>query len=166
MKRLLISLVVGLLLVTACSADKNNIWGVWNLGDKNDARYNAEISLGYYLRTGSFIEIEPNDNGKQEIVYDGGSYTIKDIQGKGGTYYFVLECTTPIKSASGNWKNIKVIGVVAMHFISKDEVWFEVLYNDKRTDPMFPKSDFPGNSLVYWRAQKVDHPIQNSGEGE
>ena len=163
MKRLLIALSVSAILAGACVADTNSLWGVWNIGERNDARYNAEMSLGYFLRTGNFLVIEPNRKGKPEIQFEGGYYAIKSIEEKDDTYFFNLEYGTSIKSKSGKWEDINIGGVVAMHCRSKDEVWFEVLYENKNTDSRFPKRDFPGKSVVYWRARKIDHPIQTDG---
>jgi hypothetical protein len=113
------------------------------------------------LRAGNFLVVEPNRKGRPEIQFEGGFYAIKSIEGKDDTYYFTLRYGTSIKSKSGKWEDVDISCVVAMHFKSKDEAWFEVLYDDKNTDPRFPKRDFPGKNVVYWRAQKVDLPVRN-----
>jgi len=161
MKCPLIALAVSVILAGTCNANSNVLWGVWNIGEKSDARYNAEISLGYFLRTGNFLKIDPNRKGKPEIQFEGGYYAIKNIQEKGETLFITLDYATMVKSETGKWKNGNITGVVAMHFMTTDEAWFEVLYDDKNTDTRFPKTDFPGKSVVYWRAQKIDHPVES-----
>lgn len=165
MKRLTFAIAASAILIGACSADTKAVWGVWNIGERGDARYNAEMSLGHYLRTGRFLKIEPNRKGKQEIQFEGGHYTIRSVKEEKDVSYFTLEYDTSIKSKNGKWKDITITGVVAMHFLTKDEAWFEVVYSDKNTDSRFPKRDFPGESVEYWRAQKIDHPVQeDSGD--
>jgi len=163
MKKLFFALIAWIFLSNLYAIDVSSIWGVWNIGEKSDAMYTAQISLGYYLRTGNFLKFDPNDDGVKTIQYDGGFYKINGIEAKGDDIILTLVYTGSAKNKNGKWEDRDILGVVAMHFVTKNEVWFEVLFN-KDTDPDFTQADFRGKGTVYWRAKKVDHPVQPSGK--
>jgi hypothetical protein len=128
---------------------------VWNLGRKNDATFKAKISLGTYLRTWNFLQLDPNSYGKKVIGYEGGYYVIKDIQKTADGFLLTLTTRADVMNEKGNWDEKIVSGLVAAHFILNDRLWFEIMPGEQ-TDPAFPRGDFPGRSKEYWRAQKID----------
>ncbi len=157
MKRLLGALGALSVLITCCAADTSEIWGLWNLGPKSEATLGVETPLGKFLRAGNFLEIGPNGAGEKVISYEGGYYVIKSTEKTPDGFLLTLAYGTDVKTPTGHWERKVVGGVVAMHFLARDQVWFEVVTGNA-TDPLFPhgpQSDFPGKSKEYWRAEKV-----------
>jgi hypothetical protein len=50
-----------------------------------------------------------------------------------------------------------VKGKVIMHFLDEDHMWLDIDYLDRNypTDVHFPRSDFQGAKIIYWRAEKI-----------
>ena len=156
MKTSLVGTLIAFFLVSSCVGETeiDSILGVWNLGSPRDAVYIASTHEGLFLRTGTFLKIDRDSNGEASIVFDGGSYKIVSWSSSGGELQLVLEYTTTIEDSKGNWNDVKLRGVVEVHIVNSNRIWFLVCLQNKITDSRFPQSDFSGPAKVYWRAKK------------
>jgi hypothetical protein len=162
--------IIGTICIAFCSCAQNatdKIWGVWNIGD--DAVLNASISLGYYARTGDFLEFEPDPKvtGAKYFGGDGYGYSINKIISKNGAFYLTVSYSAPT-APHEKQDYVKVTGIIVMHFIDNDHMWLEVDYKDPQPDPLFhkyfPEGDFQGKHKIYWRAKKLAKPLPDTEE--
>jgi hypothetical protein len=169
--RYLYSAIMGTIYIMFCSCTQNatdKIWGVWNFGDKKDAVFNGQISLGYYARTNDFLQFDPHfkPNNKaideQLIEGEGFYYIIKKIIQK-NAYYLNVDYPTKDETADGHWKDVVKPGAILMHFIDNDHMWLEYDF-EHPNNPQFKTGIFLNEKKIYWRAQKLTKPLADDVE--
>jgi hypothetical protein len=154
---LLIFILLNIVFVRA----QNNIWGVWNLGEKADAVMKTRTSLGVFIKTGYYLifdEKRENWDGKPCLLYEGGGYEIKNIFIKDDIISLVIECESRVLNEKNRWVEEIITGKALVHFLDEDHIWLELDYSDKNyfTHPQFPTGDFKGRDVIYWRAEKIE----------
>jgi hypothetical protein len=99
------------------------------------------------------------------IGFEGGHYTIKEIiSNDNHSISFYVEIKVPVKTKLNTFEMKPVTGKIIMYFIDKDHMWIEIDFNDRKypTDQLFPKSDFHGKSVIYWRGENAEGVIHRA----
>jgi hypothetical protein len=156
-----ITLFIAFLAVTQLVYSQQvDIWGVWNYGDKEDANRIAVLSVGQYLQDEYWrcLCFDFSERWGGWISYEGGGYAINQIiDSNENTVSLYTEISVAAKKENGDFEMRPVKGKVIMHFIDKDHMWLDIDFSDRSypTDVNFPKVDFKGEELIFWRAERV-----------
>jgi hypothetical protein len=156
-----ITLFIALLAVTQLVYSQQfDIWGVWNYGKREDANRITGLSVGQFLRDRNWqcLYFDTSEKFGSRIMYEGGGYKIHQIIDiNENTVSLYVETSVPVRADDGNFRMKNVKGKVVMHFIDRDHMWLDVDYADEKypTETYFPKVDFQGEGLIFWRAERV-----------
>src|SRR5574344_381503 len=132
------------------------IFGVWNIGRVEDNEDDANVvTIGdsKYARTFEGLIIEKDET--STISYQGGYYTILDYKELDNQTIELSLTYKGQKKINEKWKESIINGIIRVHFIDDDHVWFEIVKCQK-TDPDFTTADFKGKDRIYWRAKKIN----------
>ena len=132
------------------------IFGVWNIGRVEDNEDDANIvTIGdsKYARTFEGLIIEKGETSR--ISYQGGYYTILDYKELDNQTIELSLTYKGRKKINGKWKESIINGIIRVHFIDDDHIWFDIIYG-KDTYPGFSTADFKGKDRIYWRAKKIN----------
>ena len=83
-----------------------------------------------------------------EIIYQGGYYIIESLTDTADGYQLLVRSMWNVSDE----KEEAIRGIVNVHFLDKDTVWFELMKNDKRTSKKMP-NDFKGRDYLMWRCK-------------
>ena len=162
MKRIIYLFFI-LINICSCFSEENIIWGMWNIGEKEHAIDKRVSSMGRYKSTDYALLFDPDHYyyGGPRITYD-DSYLIKEVihdEKDKNIIYLILEYKQYQYIYGDRVGEPEILeGKVAMHFIDKDHMWLEVVWDDSEypTDSSFPDGYFQGPSEIFWRAEKQD----------
>jgi hypothetical protein len=130
------------------------IWGVWNLGTKENSYIWQTRNDGWYLYTWDKLALifdsGDHQGSEPEILEEGYTYIIKEIiydENDKTRVVFYIETRDSRKMRA------KLI----MHFIDQNHMWIEIDRTDKQypTDLEFETYAFPGQKVVFWREKVV-----------
>jgi len=155
MKRALFFGVLVALTAPLCfSSPLRDLLGIWNLGPIDQRFVKREFNSVKYLATYNAIEIDDDyPNSETWISFDGFAYQVLKVKGEIPTIDLFVSYSN---GSSGDGTPIDLTKALARaHFVDRDHVWFEIVLGPD-TDSGFPKGDFVGNTVVYWRAKKVE----------
>lgn len=144
--------------ILSCEEDtiENNLWGVWNLNEEWDQ---STYTWEYLSSMGRFYTASANSstyefNNLDMIMYVGegeGRYPIISISSKEDTVY--LEVTRQVSGYDDTKQWVLVSGIVAIHFISDNEMWIETI--KEQSHPWFPGMLYGKEEFTFQRARKV-----------
>jgi hypothetical protein len=135
-------------------SQENNIWGVWNTGNRETCNVTTITNKdGSFLRSMNTFNLnfQADYYGNGPLISEQGySYEIKKIiENEGNIVSLYIE--TELQFLSHHpLVNAKIV----IHFIDPDHMWMEVDRSDKQypTDPLFGGNPFnQGRSVVFWR---------------
>ena len=160
MKRWTVGAVILFFTVINVYSHNYDLWGVWNEGKRvaleavdwedGELYRKTETSTGIYLQIAdNGLWFEPDDDGRMEIIYQGGYYIIESLTDTSDGYQLLVRSMWNVSDE----KEEAIRGIVNVHFLDKDTVWFELMKNDKRTSPKMPKYDFKGRDYPMWRCK-------------
>jgi len=135
-------------------SQENNIWGIWNIGNRDDARI-ITYEDGTFLTSREFLSFDSNYYGNgPRFSEQGYHYRIKEIiNNKGKNVFLYVETKIQIRKED-RWADIWINAKIIMHFIDQNHMWIEIDFSDEQypTDPKFEKNRwFAGSSVVFWR---------------
>jgi hypothetical protein len=159
--RFIIACGIGLVLIACLDTQRKapQIWGMWNTGGEGNARYNGRNSTGLYAVTFDRLSIEPGDGTRARISAQGFAFYILDIQGEYPSYSLSVEILE--RGISGNNPRKFLKGHISIHFQGEDRMWMEGS-DISKNDEGFPARFFEGDAKVFWRAKKIDNPLEES----
>jgi hypothetical protein len=130
-------------------------WGVWNGGKREDATQNAFLNSEVYARTPKYIVFKRGDEKKKSFIYN--EIQIAYINEISGAYPdFTLNT-----SMKNSFEPHQIVGVqIKVHFINKDECWFETVDPTQYTKKSIGITILKGQQEPYWRARKIEKPFE------
>jgi hypothetical protein len=135
------------------------VWGVWNEGPEENARFRKDTSMGGYAGTFWYLSFDPgNRKWRPHVSTDGYIFYILDIKGTFPDFEISAEW-------GYNWPPQYIKGVFKMHFEGTDKMWLESV-DASRNDDKFPAGFFRGRQTIYWRANKTNLSTEELGGGD
>lgn len=163
MNRFMMSVLLIIIFPLCLSCEESNLesklWGVWSLNTGRNSEYTWKkySSMGqFYTASANSITYEFNNIDMVMSVGMGeGLYPIVSFRSEGDTVF--LEVTRRVGeyfNEEGMRMERIVPGLVAVHFISENEIWLETI--EDKSDPRFPGMLFGGRNHTFLRARKVE----------
>ena len=152
------SVIFFILLSFNVLAQEKDIWGIWNVRNKEYATSTVALSTGTYLfdsDDGARLTFyEDYYNNGPRISYQGGHYKVDkiiSINNSKAELYISYEQT--FLNEDKKYEKANLLGKLIIHFIDENKMWLELDYGDKEypTDVRFTEADFKGKKVIYWR---------------